>query len=197
MLTVMEAISRRRSIRKFKPAPVPDEMIVQMLEAARLAPSANNRQPWRFQIVRSQELKEKIFAEATLDNRHAHILEAPLIIVCGSELLTYVKGHRLAPPEGDYFGADSEDWEEMKQFLADAQLNTAIAVEHIVLTGTALGLGTCWVRRIRYGQLAKLLGWPRHIIVFGLLLVGYPDEDPGPRPRLALEDVVLGEGLLL
>ncbi len=194
MLTVMEAIQRRRSIRKFKPDPVPDEVIDQILEAARLAPSAHNRQPWRFQIVKSPVLKEKIFTEATLDNKQVH--EAPVIIVCGSELLTYVKGHSLSPPESDYFAADSEDWEEIRQFIPDAQLNTAIAVEHMVLAATTLGVGTCWVRRIRYGQLAKMLGWPRHIVVFALLLMGYPDEDPAPRPRLPRQDVVLLEGHL-
>ncbi|MFC2022472.1 nitroreductase family protein [Chloroflexota bacterium] len=118
------------------------------------------------------------------------------MIVCGSELLTFVKRHRLAPPGSEYFGADSEDWENIKQFIADAHLYTGIAVEHMVLAATALGLGTCWAQRLRYGQLAKILGWPRHIVVLTLLLVGYPDEDPSPRPRLALEDIILQEGQL-
>ncbi len=195
MLTVMEAIQKRRSIRKFKPDPVPDELINQMLEAARLAPSGTNRQPWRFQIIRDPALKERIFNEATFNVQP--VLEAPVVIVCGSELLTFVKGHKLAPPDSEYFGADSEDWEDLKRFLPDAHLYTGIAVEHMVLAGTALGLGTCWAQRIKYGQLAKILGWPRHIVVLTLLLVGYPDENPPPRPRLALEDMVLREGQLL
>lgn len=194
MLTMMEAIQRRRSIRKFKPDPVPDELINQILEAARLAPSGTNRQPWRFQIVKDPALKEKILSEAAFGAKH--VLEAPVMIVCGSELLTFVKGHKLAPPSSEYFGADSEDWEALKQFLPDAHLYTGIAVEHMVLAGTALGLGTCWVQRIRYGQVAKILGWPRHIVVLTLLLVGYADEDPPPRPRLPLENIVLQEGKL-
>ncbi len=194
MLTVMEAIQRRRSIRKFKPDPVPDELINQILEAARLAPSGTNRQPWRFQIIKDQALKESVFKDTTFGAKL--VLEAPVVIVCGSELLTFVKGHKLAPPGGEYFSADSEDWEAIKEFLPDAHLYTGIAVEHMVLAGTALGLGTCWLQRIRYGQVAKLLGWPRHIVVLALLLVGYPDEEPPPRPRLALEDIVLREGQL-
>ena len=191
MLTVMETIQKRRSIRKFKPDPVPDELIDQLLEAARLAPSGTNRQPWRFQIVTDPVIKERLFNEASFGAKH--LLEAPVIIVCGSELLTFVKGHELAPPGSEYFGADSEDWEDIKQFLPDAHLYTGIAVEHMVLAGTALGLGTCWLQRIRYGQVAKILGWPRHIVVLTLLLVGYPDEDPPPRPRLPLEDIILRE----
>ena len=194
MLTVTEAIEKRRSIRKFKPDPVPDEMINQILEAARLAPSGSNRQPWRFQIIKEGELKKNLCGEATFGA--AHIAQAPVIIVCGSELLTFVKGHKLAPPDSDYFGADSEEWEEINKFLPDAHMYTAIAVEHMVLAATALGLGTCWVQRIRFGQVAKILGWPRHIVVLTLLLVGYPDEDPSPKPRLAMEDIVLREGQL-
>ena len=192
MLTVTEVIEKRRSIRKFKPDPVPDEMINQILEAARLAPSGSNRQPWRFQIIKDGELKKNLCGEATFGA--AHIAQAPVIIVCGSELLTFVKGHKLAPPDSEYFGADSEDWEEISKFLPDAHMYTAIAVEHMVLAATALGLGTCWTQRIRFGQVAKILGWPRHIVVLTLLLVGYSDEDPPPKPRLAMEDIVLREG---
>jgi len=192
MLTVMEAIQKRRSIRKFKPDPVPDELINQLLEAARLAPSGTNRQPWRFQIIKDKALKEQIFKEATFGDKH--FLEAPVVIACGSELLTFVKGHKLAPPDSEYFGADSDNWDDIKQFIPDANMYTGIAVTHIALAATALGLGTCWFQRVRYGQVAKLLGWPRHIAVLTLLLVGYPDEDPAPRPRVPLENIILKEG---
>ena len=194
MLTVMEAIQRRRSIRKFKPDPVPDELINQILEAARLAPSGSNRQPWRFQIIKDPALKERISNETAFGAKQ--VIEAPVVIVCGSELLTFVKGHKLAPPGSEYYAADSEDWEDISKFIPDANLYTGIAVEHMVLTGTALGLGTCWNQRVRYGQLARILGWPRHIVILTLLLVGYPDEDPPPRPRVALEDIILREGQL-
>jgi len=55
------------------------------------------------------------------------------------ELLTFVKGHKLAPPDSDYYGADGEDWDDLKQFIPDAHLSTGIAIEHMVLAGTALG----------------------------------------------------------
>src|SRR3972149_101845 len=96
MLTVKEAIERRRSIRKFKPDPIPDEFIDQILEAGRLAPSASNRQPWRFQVIKDPELRRKLAEEATLGQQH--VATAPVVIVCGSELLTFVKGHHMAPP---------------------------------------------------------------------------------------------------
>ncbi len=192
MLSVMEAIRQRRSIRKFKDTPVAEELIKQMLEAARLAPSGSNRQPWRFQVIKDKAIKQRLFDEVSFGERH--LLEVPVVIVCGSELLGFVKGHKLAPPGSDYFGADSDNWDDIKQFIPDANLYTGIAVEHMVLAATALGLGTCWLQRIRYGQVARILGWPRHIAVLTLLLVGYPDEDPPSRPRLSLDDIILHEG---
>jgi len=190
MLTVKEAIEKRRSIRKFRPEPVPRELIDELLEAARLAPSAPNRQPWRIQVVTDPDLKQRIFEEATFSQHH--VREAPVIIVCGSELLTFVKGHPLAPPGSDYYGAESENWDDIKAFIPDAHMNTAIAIEHMVLMATALGLGTCWVQMIRFGQLAKILEWPRHVVANAILVVGYPDESPPLRPRLSLEEIQLG-----
>lgn len=191
MLTVKEAIEKRRSIRKFKPEPVPGELIDQLLEAARLAPSASNRQPWRFQVITDADFKKRIFEEATF-NQH-QVQEAAAIIICGSELLTFVKGHSLAPPGSEYYGAESENWDDIKAFIPDAQMNTAIAIEHMVLMATALGLGTCWVQRIRFGQLARILGWPRHVVPHAILAVGYPNEIPPLGARFSREEIQLGK----
>ncbi|MDD5288072.1 MAG: nitroreductase family protein [Dehalococcoidales bacterium] len=192
MLTVKEAIEKRRSIRKFKPTPVPDDLINQVLEAARLAPSGTNRQPWRFQVIKEGALKTKLLEEAAFG---AEVLKtAPVIIVCGSELLTFVKGHKLAPPNSEYFGAESDDPEELKKFMPDANMYTAIAVEHMSLMATALGLGSCWVQRIKFGQAGRVLGWPRHIPVLTFLAIGYANEDPQARPRASLEQIIIKEG---
>jgi len=187
MLTVKEAIEKRRSVRKFKSKPIDRELIDDLLEAARLAPSASNRQQWRFQVIIDPDLKKQIFEEATFNQRQ--VQEAPAVIVCGSELLTFVKGHALAPRGSEYYGAESENWDDIKAFIPDAQMNTAIAIEHIVLMATALDLGTCWIQSIRFGQLAKILGWPRHVVAHAISAVGYPDEPPPSMPRLSLEEI--------
>ena len=191
MLTVAEAIEKRRSIRKFKTDAVSDELLAQVLEAGRLAPSGTNRQPWRFQVIKPGELKDRFVEEAVIGN--PQVAQAPIVIVCGSELLTFVKGHKLAPPGSEYFGADSEDFEELRKFLPDAHMYTAIAVEHMALMATALGLGSCWVQRVKFGQAARVLGWPRSRVVLTLLLIGYADEDPPARPRSELSDIVVEE----
>ncbi len=195
MLTVKEAIEKRRSIRKFKPDPVPDNLIMEIMEAARLAPSGTNRQPWRFQILKDGDLKQKFLQEATLGQGALH--SAPVIIICGSEMLTFVKNSKLAPPGSAYFGAESEDPEELKKFIPDATMYDAIAITHMTLMATALGLGTCWVQRIRPGAAAKVLGWPRHMPVLTALALGYPDEDPPVRPRSPMETILIKEGQVL
>lgn len=194
MLTVKEAIEKRHSIRKFKPDPIPDDLLNQIMEAARLAPSGSNRQPWRFQIIKDGALKKRLIEEATFGSEA--LSTAPVIIVCGSEMLTFVKGHKLAPPGSEYFGAENADPEELKKFQADANMYTAIAVTHMTLMATALGLGSCWVQRIKYGQVARVLGWPRHISVLTTLALGYPNEDPPARPRSSSDTIILQEGQL-
>jgi len=188
MLTVMDTIRQRRSVRSFKPDPVRQDVIDLMLEAARLAPSGSNRQPWRFQVVTDSALRQRIFDEATYGSKH--ILEAPLIIVCGCELLTYVRGNPLAPSNSALV-AEGEDWPSLKPFIPDAAMNMAIAVEHMVLVATAEGVGTCWVQRIKPAQLARLLGWPPTVAVILLLLAGYAREEPMPKPRLPIDSILI------
>ena len=178
MLTVKECIEKRRSIRKFKPEPVPRDLMDELLEAARLAPSATNRQPWRFQVITDPDLKRRIFEEATFSQHQ--IQEAPVIVVCGSELLTFVKGHALAPPGSEYYGAESESWDDIKAFIPDAQMNTAIATEHMVLMATALGLGTCWAGQLKaalleYQPLREVMKLKDdNSIFFYPMMLGYP-----------------------
>ncbi|MBI2918895.1 MAG: nitroreductase family protein [Chloroflexi bacterium] len=208
MLTVREAIRERRAVRKFKPDPVPDEYILEMLEAARLAPSGHNRQPWRFLVVTDPE--EKRFIEDSC--RHQHFIgEAPVVFVCAADLSAFSKlSERLRYEEFieygvfDTFSGDLTDhayWEkgflsgpepDPRAFAGAALANTYIAIEHLVLTATALGLGTCWVQaRPATEALQKRFGWPEHIMCAAVIPCGYPAFLPSPRPRLALEELLL------
>jgi nitroreductase len=201
MLTVKEAIERRRSIRKYKPNPVPNNLIDQILESARLAPSGVNRQPWRFRVVTDPETKAKL-REAAFNQRFVE--EAPLVIVCCSDLMTFVRDTKkrmqelvdagaipAAALEGYPQEEYTEDWEVLKKFIPEAMFNTSIAIEHMILTATALGLGSCWVARIRGSVIQKILGLPKHIILNALLTIGYADESPPARPRVPLKDILV------
>ncbi len=211
MLTVWEAIKTRRSIRKFAPGDVPDEMIEQMLEAARLAPSASNRQPWRFLVVRDKKIKEEL---SHICHGQRSIEDAPVAIVCFGDLNRYSeeatskRRQEMTDSEATatatvssrhpdpYFKAylDPQATPSREQLaVAPVIANTFIAIEHIVLMATALGLGTCWVGTWVYvSEFQRLFGLAGNIIPVAVIPVGYQaGELPPQRPRLDLEEILL------
>ncbi len=202
-MDVREAIRKRRSIRKFKPDPIPEEKIRLLLESARLAPSGTNIQPWRFIVVKDNDTKKKL-QEAAHNQRH--IKRAPVIIVCCADL----KAFKEFPDRVDELiesGALPERTREVfipylkkgmdtvtkDALMVAAAANVAIAVEHIVLQAVEIGLGTCWVRWYEDNKIKEILDIPEHVEVMALLPVGVPDEAPSQRPRLELDQLVYGE----
>jgi len=154
----MAVIAQRVSCRDFKADPVPEAHVRQILEAARLAPSACNEQPWRFAVVRDPELRRRIVEEGFLPGaRMTWAIAAPVHVVVGMErsLVT----HRLAPAVS---GVDYP-W-----------VDIGIAGEHLVLAATELGLGTCWIGWIKPRVIGKLVGWPRSVRPVVVIPVGYP-----------------------
>ena len=208
MLTVGEAIATRRSIRKFATDDVPDEMIRQMLEAARLAPSGSNRQPWRFLVVRDTKIKKEL-RRMCLDQKFVE--EAPVVIVCFGDLERYSKEARIkrrkesiasgtaATLSGRF--ADPAYWtyldslptQPREQLLTLVTANTFIAIEHLVLMATALGLGTCWVGGFDDpSEFNRLFGLDDNLVPVAVIPVGYPATAlPPQRPRLALEEILV------
>jgi nitroreductase len=201
-LNVLEAIQRRRSIRKFKTTPLTTERINYLLEAARLAPSGCNVQPWRFIIVRNTRLKTKLY-EASFDQKF--IKDAPIVIVCCGDLHSWIESkertEELLEREDVRLSKTCEKalMERVEKATADtthqripsALLNVAIAIEHIVLTAVELGLGSCWVRLFDEKKIKQILNLPENIFVIALLPIGIPDEDPPSRPRLPLPKIIL------
>jgi nitroreductase len=203
LLDVFEAIKKRKSIRKFKEIPLSDQQIDRLVEAARLAPSGSNVQPWRFVIVKDTGLKSRL-KDACFNQKF--IESASIVIVCCGDLLAWKEtvGHtRELVDRGDIqLNKESEKAlmdrakraasAEMHERIPSALLNVAIAVEHIVLEAVELGLGSCWVGLFDKEKVRDVLDLPEHLYVVGLLPVGVPDEDPQPRPRLAASTIVVG-----
>jgi len=202
-MNVSEAIIKRRSIRKFKPDPIPEEKIRLLLESARLAPSGTNTQPWRFIVVKDDDTKKKL-QEAAHNQRH--IGRASVIIACCADL----KAFKDFPERVDELiesGALPERTREVfipylkkgmdtvakDALMVAAAANVAIAVEHIVLQAVEIGLGTCWVRWYEDNKVKEILDIPEHVEVMALLPVGVPDEDPSQRPRQKLDKIVYSE----
>ncbi|MDI6813574.1 MAG: nitroreductase family protein [Desulfitobacteriaceae bacterium] len=168
----MEVIYRRRSIRAYQSDPIAPEKIEQLLEAARQAPSWKNLQCWRFIVVSSQQKREAVAKAFSPTNPGAKaLLEAPCIIVL------------CANP------AESERWEEKDFFMLDAGL----AMEHLILAATDLGLATCWQGLFREEKIREALGIPPQIRVIALTPLGYPNQERNPRPRKNLEDIAFRE----
>ena len=150
-MSFLELAKRRYSTRKYKDQPVEREKIIQVLEAARIAPSAVNFQPWQFIVVQEEELRKQIGATYGRD----WIFQAPVIIViCGD--------HQLA-----WRRADGKD---------HCDIDVAIAIDHMTLAAADIGLGTCWVCAFNSMQCSKLLGLPANLEAVALLPLGYPED---------------------
>jgi len=200
MLTTKEAIEKRHSIRKFKEDAVPDEHVMAILEAARLAPSGCNAQPWRFKVITDKETKMKL-AEAA--HGQLFIAQAPVVIVCCADVSGYVEGSVSGIQDLGRIGAVedrivsiicknlSEEEVDKAELGPRIALNVAIAVEHMVLMALDFNLGTCWIRALEEDKIKDIFGWDENIYVVALLPVGYPDESPNPRKRLNIQDIIL------
>ena len=205
MLTVKEAIEQRRSIRRFRPEPVPDEQVTALLEAARLAPSGCNAQPWRFKTVTDKETKLKLAAAAY---GQTFVAQAPLVFVCCVDINGYLEGTVSGIQDLGKIGAvddrivgilmkrASQSEAQIKvmtreQLGSRIAFNVAIAVEHMVLRALDFGLGSCWVRLMDERAVKDIFGWSEDIYIVALLPVGYPGEAPSPRRRLGIKDIVI------
>jgi nitroreductase len=201
LLSTREAILRRRSIRKFRPDPVPEECITAMLECARLAPSGCNAQPWRFKVVRNREEKVRL-AEAA--HSQMFIAEAPVVLVCCADVQGYLDGSvsgiqdlgRIGAVEDRVVKVLVKSVEQMRTYTGEQlgariAANVAIAVEHMVLRALDFGLGTCWVRFLEGEKIKKIFGWGDSVYVVALLPVGYPSEAPAARKRLPPEALLI------
>jgi nitroreductase len=199
-MEVMEAIRKRRSIRRYQDKEVPPELIREVLEAARLAPSGSNLQTWKFKVVTDADTR-KALREAAFGQKFVE--RAPVVIVACADLTAFgdvsrrtmelLKSGAVKPSMEMalwYLRRNkAEDLEERN--LVSACINVSIAVQNMVLAATSLGLGTCWVRAFRPEKVAALLRLPPEYPPLFLVTMGYAREDPEARSRKSLEEILL------
>ena len=175
-MDLMQAIKGRRSVRKYKPDAVSNDMINRILEAAQWAPSWANTQCWRFIVVQDSALKEKLADTLSPPSNKAigAIKEAPVTIVACAELgkSGYYKGEQ---------STDKGDW-----FMFDV----ALAMQNLTLAAHALGLGTVHVGLFNAAEAARLLEVPAGFVVVEMMPLGYPDEQPAAPKRRELTESV-------
>ncbi len=187
-MNVLEAIASRRSIRKFKDTPVPNEMVKKLLEAAIQAPSGKNRQPWRFVVVRQDKraemvrvLREGIAQVETLGINSgsskwtASVMEqAPVTIF----IFNLEAGHTPGTPF----------WKEPIDIVDIQSLGAAI--QNMLLAALEIGLGTLWICDVfyAYDELCAWMGETCQLVA--AVSLGYPDDSPAARPRKPFDEVV-------
>lgn len=175
-VTAFQKILRgRRSIRRFLPAPVEPEKIRVCLEAARLAPSSHNTQPWRFVVIDNGELKDRLTTAAFsgIYSGSKFAARAPVIIILLAKLEF----------DANRIGA-------RLQGVPFHCLDIGIAGEHIVLQAEELGLATCWMGWFNYRKVRKVLDIPRKYKIMAMMPIGYAEKRPNREPpRRTFEEV--------
>ena len=155
----LDLAEKRRSVRAYKPEPVPEELLQQVLEAGRLAPSACNKQPWRFIVVRSETGRRALGAAYARE----WFWKAPLVIaVC------------ILPKEAWTRSHDGKNY---------AMADGALAMDHLQLAAAELGLGTCWIGAFDPAAAREILGLPDGVEIVGMTPLGFPDVETNPRVR--------------
>ncbi len=167
-----EVIRTRRSVRSFSDRAVPNDVLRRVLEGARVAPSGNNRQPWRYIAVRD-ETHRRAIAAAAYDQMF--IASAPVVFVCCAE-----RYGNTYEPHGDLAG------------LVDA----IIGIDHLTLAARNEGLGTCWVGAFHPEPIRRVLAVPKGVEIEMLVPMGYPASPSALREvasRLPLDEIAFSE----
>ncbi|MFW6138424.1 MAG: nitroreductase family protein [Spirochaetota bacterium] len=168
-MTVEEAIKTRKSVRNYAPRQVEKQKLEQVLEAGRLAPSAANRQEWRFVVVTDEQTRKKLSQAAS---GQYFVAQAPCVIACCAD----TDFHRMRCGEMCY------------------SIDVAIAIDHMTLRAVELGLGTCWIGAFYEDQVKQILNIPENIKVVELLALGYPEVASIKRKsRLGMDKIVYYE----
>lgn len=164
-MDVLTAIKGRRSIRAYSPREIEDEKLKRVLEAGRLAPSAVNRQEWKFIVVKDPAIREQLVEAA---GGQKFLGEAPLALVaCGTEPTKVMKCGQHA-----------------------YNIDVSIALSFMILEAWEQGLGSCWLGHFDEDKVKKILDIPPEVRVVAMTPLGYPAETPAPRPRKSLDEIV-------
>jgi nitroreductase len=158
----LELVKKRQSVRKYLDKPIPREIIEYCLEAARLAPSACNAQPWTFVVVDGQKAKRRFVDKVFLGeySENDFVKKAAVIIVVVSE-------------QSDFLSAVGQYFKDARDYLIDI----GIACEHLVLAATEKGLGACWIGWFDQKSAKEILGIPEDKKIDVMISLGYPKDD--------------------
>jgi nitroreductase len=160
-----ELMTSRYSVRSYRPDPVPQEMLDKVLSAARMAPTAANRQPFRVIVIRTAGRENDL---ARIYHRE-WFRQAPLVLcVCGLPAQAWVR---------------RDGW---NSYLMDA----AIVMDHMILAAAEQGLGTCWIANFEPAAAREAFRLPDDVVPAAFTPLGFPNDQPSPKERKPLEELV-------
>jgi nitroreductase len=169
-MDVKEAINRRKSIRKYQDKQISDEIIKELLDAARRAPSAKNTQSHKYFIVKDKETIKKLKQNNAF--KQPFVYDAPLIIVCCADPRKYPGSVDVDRSPENY-----------------ALIDLSIAASFLMLRATELGLGSVFVAWIYRDKIREVLNIPKDYVIPYVIPIGYPAEDPAPKSRKELNEI--------
>jgi nitroreductase len=164
-MNFLELVEKRFSVRAYKPDPVESGILEKILEAVRQAPSACNRQPFRFIVINTAGRKEELLR---IYGREWFV-QAP-IVICACSI-----------PEQAWHRQDMKNY---------ADIDVTIAMDHLILAATDVGLGTCWIGAFNYAETRRILRLPEGVEPVAFTPLGYPAEEPGDKSRKNLGELV-------
>jgi nitroreductase len=163
-MTILEAIRNRYSCRAYQEKPIEQEKLNSIFEAARLAPSAMNAQDWRFVVVTDKDIRQQVAGHT---NRPEVFQKAGAIIAaCSNSDHVMRCGQAIGP------------------------IDVAIALEHIALQATELGLATCWIGSFDTDKVRDILSVPADVAIIELMAIGYPADSKREPRREPVEKIV-------
>lgn len=189
MVMITELLSHRFSARKYQDKPIPEDIVLDILNAGRLSPSGGNEQPWVFGVITDRNLITRI-AEAAYHQKW--IASAPLLIVLCARCVGNERSGRDI--QKDRFPEFAKLIEQMDQDLYWAlnqeEHQTKIAGTHVALAALEHGVGSCWVSWFDVKKLAELLNLPRGTLPSEILALGYPEKKQKTTRKKELDQVV-------
>ena len=162
---ILELLGQRYSVRSYKPDPVENDKLQQILEAARLAPTAANRQPFQIIVIHTRGREDELSRIYT----RPWFVQAPIVIcICAITDKAWVR-------------RDGKSY---------ADVDVAIVMDHLILAATDLGLGTCWIGAFDPIAARETLGLPEQASPIAFTPLGYPADQPAPKRRKSLSELV-------
>ncbi|MFA8300355.1 MAG: nitroreductase family protein [Hyphomicrobiales bacterium] len=168
-MKLLEIIKKRYSVRSYSDKPIEKEKLELILEAGRFAPSAVNKQPWRFIVITKDPFLSDIHKTY---HREWFKQSKAVIVVCANHEESWKRGF------------DKKD---------HADIDTSIAIDHMILQATELNIGSCWICHFDPKVMSKTLSLPDYLEPVGMISLGYPDDEPKEKKRKNSNDIIYWE----